>query len=126
MSDRSPMEKWTGHYQKVYWYDSEVQNGGHLQYFENRGTSVLHDTLAALELLGASCQRGVLEGAALLLSTSQRHRINTVENYIEAAREAKFAASDSAYHACQPPIEKLLAEYFQEYKHEFIEIEDDD
>jgi hypothetical protein len=25
----------------VFWYESEVQNGGHLQYFENRGTVLL-------------------------------------------------------------------------------------
>ena len=27
----------------AFWYDSEVQNGGHGQYFENRGTQLLDE-----------------------------------------------------------------------------------
>src|SRR5437016_4501842 len=38
----------------VFWYESEVQNGGHLQYFENRGVEHLAKTIAALGLIGAS------------------------------------------------------------------------
>jgi hypothetical protein len=32
----------------VFWYESEVQNGGHFQYFENRGTEHLAATIEAL------------------------------------------------------------------------------
>ncbi len=39
----------------VYWYESEVQNGGHLQYFENRGTEHLAAAVKALGSLGAIC-----------------------------------------------------------------------
>ena len=41
-------------------YDSEVQNGGHLQYFENRGTGRVEESIGALDRLGAPCQRDVL------------------------------------------------------------------
>ena len=50
-----------------FWYDSEVQNGGHLQYFENRGTGLLDKTLAALGALGAGCQqKGSFRSNAIL------------------------------------------------------------
>jgi hypothetical protein len=32
-----------------FWYDSEVQNGGHLQYFENRGIDMLAESILALK-----------------------------------------------------------------------------
>jgi hypothetical protein len=107
-----------------FWYDSEVQNGGHLQYFENRGTMLLDETLAALRLLGAECQRAVLETAGRLFSSRLRDRIETVEDYVAAAHGSEYAASDSAYHACKPAIQKLLADYFERNKSHFIEVID--
>src|SRR5258707_8156371 len=44
----------------VFWYESEVQNGGHPQYFENRGTEHLSATIEALRALGGVCQQQVL------------------------------------------------------------------
>ncbi len=50
----------------VFWYDSEVYNGGHLQYFENRRMQHLEETIEALRIMGAECQRLILAGAAEL------------------------------------------------------------
>jgi len=108
-----------------FWYDSEVQNGGHLQYFENRGTMLLNETQAALLFIGAECQRAVLETASRVFSSKTRGRIETVKDFVAAAYSNEFAASDSAYHACQPTIQKLLADYFERNKSHFIEMTDD-
>src|SRR5436190_988452 len=59
----------------VFWYEHEVQNGGHLQYFENQGTQQLVETIEALKLLGASCQQHVLCEAGELWHSRQRPRI---------------------------------------------------
>jgi len=48
----------------AYLCDAEVQNGGHFQYFENRGLASARETLLALGLLGAGAQKSILEGAA--------------------------------------------------------------
>src|SRR5258708_36997768 len=40
----------------VFWYESEVQNGGHLQYFENPGTEHLSATPEALRRPGGGFQ----------------------------------------------------------------------
>ena len=142
--ERKPYQAWnafvnlvaTEHYEDLdnvqraahlcFWYDSEVQNGGHLQYFENRGTMLLNETLAALRLLGAECQFAVLETAGRLYDSKPRHRIETVEDYVAVTHNSEFAASDSAYHACQPAIQKLLADYLERNKSHFIEITDGD
>jgi midasin (ATPase involved in ribosome maturation) len=79
-----------------FWYDSEVQNGGHLQYFENRGAGLLTETLKALRALGAECQHGGLESAGRQFVSSQRARIATVEPYVSTALEGKVDAFDSA------------------------------
>ena len=40
----------------AFWYDSEVENGGHLQYFENHGTLHADATIHALEeKMGQNC-----------------------------------------------------------------------
>ncbi len=140
--DRKPYEAWNAyvnllakeHYEDLdevqrvahlcFWYDSEVQNGGHLQYFENRGTTFIDETLKALVLLGAECQHSVLETAGRLFSSKPRSRIETVEDYVATAHENEFAASDSAYHACTPTIQKLLADYLERNKSHFIEVTD--
>jgi Domain of unknown function (DUF4375) len=110
-----------------FWYDSEVQNGGHLQYFENRGTSLLNETLAALHLLGAESQRSILEAAGhAFTSGTRKEQIDTVEEYVTAARSAEFAVSDSAYYACSPPIPELLADYLERNMSHFIEITDNE
>lgn len=80
-----------------FWYDSEVQNGGHLQYFENRGTVFLDETLASLAVLGAECQRRILGAAGRLISITPNASIDTIDDYVAASREAQFASSDSAY-----------------------------
>jgi hypothetical protein len=56
----------------VFWYESEVQNGGHLQYFENRGIEHLAETIAALGLVSASCQQRLLQDASTLFLSNPR------------------------------------------------------
>ncbi len=48
----------------AFWYDSEVQNGGHLQYFENIRGAHLAETIQALDAIGAFCQKHILQSNA--------------------------------------------------------------
>ncbi len=69
----------------AFWYDSEVQNGGHLQYFENQGADVLESTLDALSQLDAISQRQLLGCAGEMYRGRSRPEINTVEEYVDVA-----------------------------------------
>jgi len=105
-----------------FWYENEVQNGGHLQYFENRGTALLKETLYALRILGATQQQRVLEEAARVFLNKPRSKIQTAEEFSRTALEGEFKRFDSAYYSCKPSMEKLLRAYLKLHSKHFLEI----
>lgn len=107
----------------AFWYESEVQNGGHLQYFENRGVAQIDETLAALETLGAHCHRKILRAASEHIHSNPRGKIFTVEEYISRAAEGEYEKYDSAYGECQPTMNEYLEAYLQTNLNEFVELE---
>jgi len=104
----------------VYWYESEVQNGGHLQYFENFGTKHLAETIEALGLLGATCQQQVLRGAGELWLARDRPRIQTAEEFCETALDGEFDSFDSRFHACSPTLQEYLEAYLERHQSLFV------
>ncbi len=106
----------------AFWYDSEVQNGGHLQYFENRGAGLLDETLDALRVVGGKCQYDVLKSASHKFLSRERTRIETVEQYVSTALEGEFDTFDIAYHVCEPSVQKLLDAYLCRHRDHFVEI----
>jgi hypothetical protein len=107
-----------------FWYDAEVQNGGHLQYFENRGTDLVQHTVLALVDIGAGCQARVLEAASRQYLSVDRRSIDTVEAFVEEALAGEFEQFDGDYHQCSPTIADLLETYLQAHQDSFVEIED--
>jgi hypothetical protein len=80
----------------VFWYDSEVQNGGHGQYFENRGVSRLGETVAALRNLGLECQAETLP-----------------DSFIDEL--------DAAFHGCTPTVTEALEQHLARHTTEYVE-----
>jgi hypothetical protein len=113
-------------------YDSEVQNGGHLQFFENsyrtykdfRTIKILvNATLDALKALGAHTQAEILSKASdLYLKNNDRNHPKTVEEYCSEALENEFGEYDDRYYDCKPDIQLLLEEYLQKHPDEFVKI----
>ena len=104
----------------VFWYDFEVQNGGHLQYFCNCGINRLAETMRALQELGAADHAEVLSRAA-----GSADKI-TEQPPAEAASgpEQELDELDHEYHACKPEIPELLEGYMHRHLDQFIEYED--
>jgi hypothetical protein len=107
----------------VFWYENEVQNGGHLQYFENRGTEHLGETIEALSLLGAACQQQVLRDAGKLWLSQIRPRIETVEEFCAAALDGEFAVLDARFGQCEPALQRILEEYLRQHQSSFVVID---
>ncbi|MBI4312681.1 MAG: DUF4375 domain-containing protein [Chloroflexi bacterium] len=103
-------------------YDAEVQNGGHLQFFENSSGKYVPETREALPQLGAHQQREVLLQAYKRRTSKPRKRIRTVEEYVETGLEQEFEDLDSAYYNCKPTITDLLEKWLDQNFDEFIEI----
>ena len=106
----------------AFWYESEVQNGGHFQYFENRGTEHLAATVEALGLLGATCQQQVLREAGELWLSHTRSRIETAEEFCEGALEGEFDAFDSRFHDCSPSLQQCLEAYLEQHQALFVSV----
>jgi len=104
-----------------FWYDSEVQNGGHFQYFENTGIKQAEKTIPALLSLGAEEQSKVLKKAAEKLN-SERSKISSVNEFAEKALEGNFDEQDNAYHKCSPTVIELLQRYLTDKQDNFVEI----
>jgi hypothetical protein len=95
----------------VFWYDTEVKNGGHLQYFKLRGTAQLDDTLRALKQINAAAQFDILTKAAQ--AQNEEHNDKT-----------DLDALDMKFHACQPELPLLLESYLVQHLDAFIECEE--
>ncbi len=106
----------------VFWYEHEVQNGGHFQYFENRGTAQIEEVITALQRLGARCQADVLSRAAARHAALARPEPDTVDQYVVAALDGEFDDLDREFHACRPSLVTALEGFLAENQAEFVVI----
>lgn len=106
----------------AFWYESEVQNGDHLQYFENRGVKHLQETISALGLLGASCHQTVLKEAGEFFLAHPHEVIDSVEDYIAVALENEFGKFDQQFAACSPSLIECLEEHLKNHQSAFVAI----
>jgi hypothetical protein len=116
----------------VCWYDGEVQNGGHLQYFENTGPRLLKEvleslgpahletTIEALGILGASRQQQILREAVARLKRKPRSPIQSVEEFCETSSEGEFADLDKQLYQCTPSLPDYLQLYLDAHQSEFV------
>jgi hypothetical protein len=107
----------------IFWYEHEVQNGGHLQYFENRGSQRLDETIAALGTLRAPCQQQILREAGDLYLSRSRRRFQTAEEFCSAALQGEFSEYDRRLYACKPSLPDFLDAYLRLHQSEFVIIE---
>lgn len=105
-------------------YESEVQNGGHLQFFENNGLDFAVATHKALVELGFTGPQSVLADALKLARKMNWGHIETAEQFVAEALEGRFDKFDNDYYNLDPPTIKLLEQHLKEHQDEYIEIVD--
>jgi hypothetical protein len=108
----------------VFVYESEVQNGGHLQFFENGYLIQVEQTIASLHLLGARCQATVLEDAAKLWITEIRGPALSLADFVERALEERFSEVDLRFSRCSPNLLQVLEHYLDQFRDAFVHISD--
>lgn len=104
----------------LFWYDSEVQNGGHLQYFLNHGIEHVKTTLDALQSIGNKDFQDILKTVLNKYNSLDLTDIDDVEDYVEEALEDHFGEMDGKYYSVEPTIQSILEEYLEKNKNEFI------
>ena len=118
--DLTPIQKVAS---ALFWYNSEVQNGGHMQYLANQGIDHLKETILAFEKIGNKDFLPILTKAFNIYGTSNLDEIEEVEDYVAVALQDHFAECDTKFHEIEPSIDKILEDYLYQYQVEFIEIE---
>lgn len=108
----------------AFWYDSEVQNGGHFQYFENRGLQLVPETIAALEYLGATPQASVLEEALAIASSRTWGEIQSAGEFVSGASESGLFRLDMTYCRCRPELIELLEAHLKQNPSWFVLLEE--
>lgn len=106
----------------VFLYESEVQNGGHLQFFENHGTGLLDETISALGALGAPEHQKLPRYAGDQYTARQRPVITTAEEYSEVALEDEFGEFDRSFDKARPPLTTCLEIHLLRHTSTFIEM----
>jgi hypothetical protein len=97
----------------TYIYDAEVKNGGHLQYFHNKGVSSVQETLDVLRSIGASDHEKLLEACWSKVKEAPVERVSSLQEYSELALEQSFNAEDSAYYKLPQDLFDLLEVHFE-------------
>ncbi len=111
--------------QLLLFYDNEVCNGGHLQYFHNQGTSKNLELNYALKEIGADCQQKIFASACERIKANPIQQVNSLEQYHELSIEQDFEDLDMAYYKCESQIGfKLLPLFVETHFEDFVIIED--
>ncbi len=104
----------------IFWYESEVQNGGHMQYFENQGIEYVNETIESLRKVNAIIYTNILNDAYKQFASTKRIRINTVEEYVDGALENEFDRFDNSFHETSETLTSYLEDYLSKNKASFI------
>jgi len=104
----------------VFRYESEVQNGGHFQFFANQGTEYVVETVDALRQLGAICQMDILREANELFVSKPRQEIETIDEFCKNALEGEFSSLDTRFYACSPSLQECLESYLNKHISSFV------
>ncbi len=114
-ADLSPLQRQA---QLVFWYDAEVQNGGHGQYLENRGVAKLSETVAALRALGLPAQADILASAAAALAagTPQADWADTLDDTF-------IACLDEAFFRAEPTVTAALEAHLAANSRAYLKVE---
>lgn len=109
----------------AFWYSSEVNNGGHFQYFMNRGTSVVPETIQSLHSLGAEQQADVLSDARAAFDHLLLPPTTDAGSYLKAEDQAGLGKFDRRFAECEPNIVKILEVHLHEHLDWYIRIVDE-
>ena len=108
--------------QLLFWYDAEVNNGGHLQYFLNSAGEGAVETLEVLGEFGLNAHHQILSEALEVCLSGLIRPIDSIAEYIDEAMEGRFDELDKRYSLLQDEMDDFLESYLQRHFDEFIEV----
>jgi hypothetical protein len=105
-----------------FWYMSEVNNGGHFQYFCNMEHFDHAEVVAALRLLGAPMCAEILSEAIAQFEAADLDRPRSVEEFVETEAEAAMEDLDRRYYESgDAEFNAAMQAYLDANESEFIQ-----
>jgi hypothetical protein len=105
----------------VFWYQAEVNNGGHFQYFTNSAGAHRLEAVEALRELGAQQAAETLALAILRVSGSEAPRPHNIAEYAEREAESGLDDLDSQYYKhADAEVRQALLRYLKAHEEEFV------
>jgi len=108
--------------QRAFKYESEVQNGGHVQYFENINLNDYSTIINSLKIIGANEHAKLLEKAIKHYFKDRIKYIDTIKDLIDESLKDENLKMDFEYGEIKPDMNFYLKNYLNKYLEEFIEI----
>lgn len=109
----------------VFCYESDVQNGGHLQFLLNRPGADLQPTAEALGEIQAPHFLPLLQEAIRRWDAGVRLIVESPEDYCRVALTGEFDDLDAALFAASPTLIELLELHLAAHRDRFIAIDED-
>jgi hypothetical protein len=132
LSDLTKFSKEQKYVFAITWYQSEVENGGHDQFFFNSTGIVYQDVLEGLNEIGAVDYYSIAKEAGVRMGVGLGQDLGTRRDFLETTKP-DFDDLDTRFYALDKknPLEKILKEYILDNKAEFyfkgvIEVSDFD
>lgn len=110
--------------QRAFIYDSEIQNGGHLQFFENTKMTDYEPFIDALNQISAFEHAKILSEAVETYQSKQRDEIKDKYEYINIALDGEFDKLDKKYYESKPDLMEFMENYVKQNVDQFVEITD--
>jgi hypothetical protein len=115
--------------QLPFWYDFDIQKGGHFHYFESKYEKLgeklnvlILATLDALKIIGADKQAEILGKAADVYFGKARLHPKDPDEIAQLELEGEFEKFDNDYNQTAPEIKDWLEKYFMDYKDNFVKV----
>jgi len=107
----------------LFWYDAEVNNGGHEQFFANSTGIVWKDALEGLDLVGAKEMAANLRQVLALFGGSlpfdREERWKALDSLQERGEGDSFREMDDVYYE-QEDLDQLLNDYVRQHPADFV------
>lgn len=98
----------------LFYYQAEVNNGGHHQYFHNwPDPDVWKRAVAGARAIGQDAVADSLESAAEMWLGKKRRRPFTIRGFMRQAREKEFEAFDQAFYTAEAAFQAAFEAAFR-------------
>ena len=106
----------------VFWYQAEVNNGGHFQYFVNKPSFPHREVVAALRELGATHSANVLDAALRQLGGRLPLFPETAEDFEAGREQFDLGEFDVKWGSDgDREIQAAMLRYLQAHESEFVQ-----